>query len=233
MAADLTFGLGLGVMALLAVMLLVLGMYGGKTFGKQAGKLMMAFGAIFAILAVLTYAGAGGYLQSGEPATIAESAIYDVSVSESEGEVYAYASEHRIVVAMSFNDTSNAFVSSTGVFTLNWTLARADSMTTDSVAKLSLGNVPSVDVSGSANEYIMDDNSDGTWNALFTKAGGITSYETANVLVEAGSSAWCSVVFTLNSAAVAEMSQYESVNMPITVGGETWTIVLEKAIIST
>jgi hypothetical protein len=228
---DPTFGWGYLALGIVGIIILI-GVY---SMGRKMGALAK-IGALFGVV-LIGLAGAGyiveNYDSSANPAEIVPSAAYDVSVSEYEAEVYAYASEHHVVVAMIYNTTSNAFVTSTGVFNLNFTLIRADVLTTDAIARVYLGNVPTVDIAGAADEYILDENGDGTFNALFTKSGAVTSYETANVLVEAGSSNFCNVTFTLNGAAAHEMSLYESVDLPIVVGGETWIISCEMSHIDT
>jgi hypothetical protein len=227
--ADLTFGLGIAGLFVLAIILLGVAYFGKKMVGAQASKWMMAIGLIALLFSAVSYV---GIPLADDDTTIVESAAWDITVSESENETYAYALQHRVMVAVSFNDTSDAFVSNTGVFTLNFTALRADVLLTDAICRAQIGSVPTVDVAGSADEYILDKNTDGSFNVLFTKLGGVTSYESANVLVEAGSSGWVSVQFTLNADAVAEMSQYESCDLTFTIGGETWTIVIQKAIVT-
>lgn len=230
--ADLTFGLGIAGMAILGVIALLVAYMMTKQIGKPASNVLKAFGVIAILLSVVSYAGFSD-LGDDDTAEIVEQPSYDITVAENEAEVFVDASAHRITVAMSFNDTSDAFVSNTGVINLNWTLMRSDALVTDSVATLSIGAVPTVDVSGSADEYILDQNSDDSFKAKFLKTGGVYNYESINLLVEAGDSAWSNVTITLNSDAVENMSQYDSVSMFIYVGGEAWTIVFEKAVIST
>jgi hypothetical protein len=226
--ADLTFGLGVVGMAALALILLGVAYFGKKQVGKQASKWFMAIGLAAMLLSLIAYVGVADV----DEETIVETAQWDITVSEAEAEVYAYATENKVIVAVSFNDTSNAFVSNTGVFNLNFTAIRADVLLTDAICPASIGAVPTVDVAGAADEYILDKNTDGTYNALFTKTGSVTSYESANLLTEAGSSAWVNITFTLNADAVAEMSQYESVDLTFNIGGDVWTIQIQKATVS-
>ncbi len=223
---DLTFGLGVAGMFMVAIVLVGVAYFGKKTVGAQASKWMMAIGIVALLFSLIAYVGVP---LADDDANVIEQPAWDITVSESENETYVYASQHKVVVAMSFNDTSDAFVSNTGVFTLNFTASRADALLTNAICRAQINSVPTIDVAGAADEYILDENADGSFNVLFTKAGAITSYEAANVVVEAGDSAWVSVQFTLNADAVAEMNQYESVELTFTIGGENWTIQIQKA----
>lgn len=227
--ADLTFGLGVAGMFLVAIILIGVAYFGKKTVGAQASKWMMAIGIIALLFSAVAYVGVP---LADDDTTVVSNPAWDITVSEAEAEVYAYATQHKVIVAVSFNDTSDAFVSNTGVFNLNFTALRADALLTDAICRAEIGSVPTVDVAGAADEYILDENSDGTFNVLFTKAGAVTSYEAANLRVEAGSSAWVNVTFTLNAEAVAAMSAYESCDLTFTIGGEVWTIVIQKATVS-
>lgn len=227
---DLT--LGLGVVGIMAVggALLAVGYFGKKLIGGQASKMMLAFGLVALLFGGIAYIG----IPSGDDGKVlpAESAAWDITVTEAENEVFLYANDHRVVVAMSFNDTSDAFVSNTGVITLNFTASRADALLTNAICRGSIGSVATVDVAGSADEYILDENADGSFNALWTKSNGVTSYESAGLVVEAGDADYMTLQITLNADAVAEMSQYESESLIVTIGGESWTIEFQKVTVT-
>jgi len=229
--ADLTFGLGIAGIAALGVIALLVAYFMTKQIGKPAANLLKAFGVIAILLAGVSYAGFADWSADDTEEIVAQP-TYDITVAESEAEVYVNADEHRITVAMSFNDTTDAFASNTGVINLNWTVTRSDALLADSVATLSIGAVPTVDVAGAADEYILDENTDDSFKAKFLKANSY-NYENINLLIEAGESAWSNVTITLNADAVENMSQYDSVSMYIYIGGEAWTIIFEKAVIST
>lgn len=226
---DLTFGLGVAGIIFAAIALLLVGYFGKKMIGKQASKWFMAFGLIFLLFGGITYVGIPG--DDGAD-VVTEVAAWDITVTESENETYLYALEHRVVVAMSFNDTSDAFVDNTGVITLNFTASRADALLTTAICRGSIGSVPTVDVAGAADEYILDENADGSFNALWTKSNAVTAYESASMAVEAGDADYMTLAITLNADAVAAMSQYESAELTVTIGGESWTIVFQKVTVT-
>jgi hypothetical protein len=227
---DLTLGLGVvGIMSVGAVLLAV-GYFGKKMIGGQASKMMLALGLVALLFGGIAYIGIPS--GDGNDITPAESAAWDITVTEAENEVFLYANEHRVVVAMSFNDTSDAFVSNTGVITLNFTASRADALLVNAICRGSIGSVPTVDVAGAADEYILDENADGSFNALWTKSNAVTSYESAGMVVEAGDADYATLQITLNAAAVAEMSQYESCDLIVTIGGERWTIEFQKVTVA-
>jgi hypothetical protein len=198
--------------------------------GGQASKMMLALGLVALLFGGIAYIG----IPSGDGNEVepAETAAWDITVSEAENETFLYANEHRVVVAMSFNDTSDAFVDNTGVITLNFTASRADALLINAICRGSIGSVPTVDVAGAADEYILDENADGTFNALWTKSNAVTSYESCGMVVEAGDADYATLQITLNAAAVAEMSQYESCDLIVTIGGESWTIEFQKVTVT-
>jgi hypothetical protein len=224
MAVDLTFGLGVGAMFLLGAALLLVGYYGKKTLGKKPAQWFMGFGVIAIICAALVYTGAAAIIN---PPTneIVPSATYDVTCSEAENELSVDATAHTMTWAIDYNTTSNAFVSSTGVGAFNFSIARSDVLLTSAVAAVSLGSVPTIDVSGAADEYLIDQNADDSFNVLMQKTvDGIsmTAYESINVLVEAGSSAYVTVTITLNGAAAHAMTTNDITGFSLNVAGEIW-----------
>ena len=227
---DPTLGLGVLGMIALGGGSLFIAYFGKKAIGAKASQVLMAVGMIAILLGGIAWIGIP--TGDGDNVLPAETAAWDITVAESEAEVFLYANEHRAVVAMSFNDTSDAFVDNTGVVTLNFTASRADALLVTAICRGSIGSVPTVDVAGAADEYILDENSDGSFNALWTKSNAVTSYESAGMVVEAGDADYMTLQITLNAAAVAEMSQYESCEMSITIGGEIWTIEFQKVTVA-
>lgn len=221
--ADLTFGLGVAGILLLGAVLLIVGYFGKKSLGKFPAQLFAAFGVVAILLGVIVWAGIPA-LVSDEEEQIVPGATYDVSVTESESEVTVNEQTHKVTVAMIYNTTSDAFGSNTGDFELNFTIMRSDVLLTDSVAVSRIGNIPQVDVTGAADEYIVDQNADDSFKVYFTKAGSISAYESMNVRLEAGDSAWLLVNVTLNGAAVHAMDENDIVEFSISIAGETWYI---------
>lgn len=227
---DLTLGLGVTGIIILGIVLLAVAYFGKKMIGGKASQIMMALGLVAILLGGIVYIGIP--TGDGENTLPVEQAAWDITIIEAENEVFLYANEHRVVVAMSFNDTSDAFVSNTGVITLNFTASRADALLVNAICRGSIGSVPTVDVAGAADEYILDENADGSFNALWTKSNGVTSYESAGLVVEAGDADYMTLQITLNADAVAEMSQYESCDLIVTIGGESWTIEFQKVTVT-
>jgi hypothetical protein len=229
MTGDLTFGLGVTAMVALGVLLIVVGYFARKAIGGHGSNVMMVIGAVAILLGGIVYV---GIPMGDENEIVVESASWDIACTESENETYLYATEHRAVVAMNYNTTSNLFIAGTGVITLNFSAARADALLTNAICKGYIGSVPTVDVTGAADEYIVDQNSDDSFNALWTKSSAVTAYEDCNMMVEPGDSDYMTLTITLNALAVDAMSQYENVNLLITIGGEVWTISFELVTLS-
>lgn len=223
MATDLTFGLGVAGMFLLGIILILVGYFGKKEIGQKPAKWFMGFGLIAIVISAVVYAGVIEYLNPPEE-QIVPSASYDVTASDAQAWVSEKASTHTITIAMDYNTTSNLFVGGTGVATVNFTVSRSDALVDDAVASLAIGSVPMVDVVGSTDEYMVDQNADDSFNALWTKAGGFTQYESMNILVEAGGSAWATITFTMNGAAAHAMTTNDIVSMNLSIAGESWTV---------
>jgi hypothetical protein len=226
---DLTLGLGAVGAFILGAVLLLAGYY--KVFPAFAKVLKFA-GAVFVLIGLLSYA---GFSMTTTPAaqSVGETAVYDVTVSESKSYESIQADSHLIVNAITYNTTSNTFIASSGTIVFNTTILRADALLTDSVTQVSIGAIPLVDVTGAASQPILAKNTDSTYNADMVKAGGISTHESINVLVPAGGSAWCNVTLNLNALAVDSMTLYESQNIPIYIGGELWTVQCELVSIHT
>lgn len=227
---DLLLGLTAGGMCLVGIIIMVVAWM--APIPKKFGKVFVAIGAVAFLIGAAAYVGLIDTDGDAGGATITESAVYDIMITESDSHVTVDADTNRITMALSFNDTSDAFVSNTGYAELNISLARGDALITDAVATGSLGTVCSVDITGSADEYILDQNADDSFKMKWTKASGSYSYEDCSVLVEAGSSAYVVLNITLNADAVAGMDQYDTCTIDFTIGGEEWTINCIKATVS-
>lgn len=231
---DLTLGLGVSGMGIVAGILLVLGLFGDKVGipDKPAGWLK-TFGVVGLIFAIIV---AFGVVQSEEKQTVVEDQpTFEVSVSESDSHVTYDSTDRMFTIAVSFNDTSDAFVSQTGYMEANFTVYRTDALLKDAVVTAELGNVGIIDVAGASNEYILDENADGTFKAKWTKANSVSTWEDATLLVEQDNDASNYIVLniTLNADAVAEMSQYGSTSFSFDLAGYDFSVNIIKATVST
>lgn len=220
---DLTFGLGVSTMFLLGAGLLLVGYFGKESIGQKGARWLMIFGVIAVLLAGAVYVGVDVLIEP--PAQMVPGATYDVTCTESEAELSVDSTAHTMTWAMDYNKTSNAFENSTGVATFNFTMARGDTLLTNSIANVAIGAVPSVDIAGAADEYLIDQNADDSFNALMTKVvdgSSITAYENINVLIEAGSSESVRVQITLNGDAAHGMTANDIYSFNIVAGGEVW-----------
>lgn len=194
-----------------------------------------------AIVLMLVVVGIGaafamGYLQKAPPASAyTEKAAFDYSMAESCFVVPDLDNVNgaRIYAPVSFNDTSDAFVSSTNVITLNFTISRDDAVEGSAMAYCSIGAVPYVAVTGAASEPILSKTGN-DFSAAWTKTGiATTFYEEVRVSIAEGSSAYATVVITLSADALAAMSQYQSIELPIYVAGHSIILDIEKATVVT
>jgi hypothetical protein len=231
MAMDLTFGYGVVAFLLIGAGLIAAN-YIFKKELKGISKYVIVAGVAFLLC------GGATYMIAQNPAADTADIL---TPGATFGSVCAAPSTHTTIqnnskiinVAMNYNTTSNAFVSSTNVATLNFTISRSDAGIADAVATCSLGNVPLVGITGATSQPIVALNSDNTYNAKFAKAGGFSQYESGTVLVSAGSSAWMTVTITANAAAADGMSQYQVMQVPLNIGGQVWNVNFQLVTITT
>ncbi|MDD3092133.1 MAG: hypothetical protein PHG80_10955 [Methanoregulaceae archaeon] len=225
---DPTFGLGLtGIMIVLLVALLLSLFLAGWQFKKKPFYYWNILIVFFLLLGFLSYAGV--FALTTPPAEIEEQPVFELSLTESMTHVTYDSTTHHLTMACDYNDTSDAFANNTQYLQVNVTISRADVLLTNAIAQASFGSVGVVDVAGGADEYIVDQNADDTYKALWTKAGGITAWEHTSVLVEAGESAWIVLNVTLNADAMAHMDKFDTVTYEFTIADITFEVTVMKA----
>jgi hypothetical protein len=218
---DLLFGIGATGMVVVGLILLAVG-YLMPGIPKKIGSIVMLLGAVAFLLGGASWA---GLLTAPEGASaVQDSAVYDITYTESNAWQTFDDDSNVITWAVQYNTTSNTFVGGTGTIAGNFTLARADALTTDAVATGALGSVAQIAVTGAVAQPIVAENADGSSNFKWIKASGAYAYEDISVLVPAGSENYVLLNVTLNADAVEEMVQYESCDITFTLAGEMFTI---------
>ncbi|MDW5563214.1 MAG: hypothetical protein SA339_08305 [Methanomassiliicoccus sp.] len=218
---DLLFGLTAGAMLFLGVVVFLIGWIG---FGipKKYGSWIKVIGGIMVLIGAGAYVGLIG--TSGTPQATIETATYDIGYTESQAWQTYDSETHVITVAMNYNLTNKAFVGGTGSITGVFALTRSDALTTDASALGTLGNVAMVDVTGASPEPILAQNSDNSYQFVWTKASGATVHPDVSVLVPAGDSVNVTLTVTFNADAVDAMAHYETQDVTFTLAGEQFTI---------
>jgi hypothetical protein len=191
-------------------------------------------GLIACVFGLVVYTGALASTQIVEE----ETPEWDISATLDADETWntLYSDENMIQMAVSFNDTSDAFVSNTQYLEANFTILRADAGSENAkcLCQLGISGVPLIDVSGAADEYILDEVSTGEFDWEWTKEGATTGvYEQVYVVVEEVGDSWVVLNITLNAAALVSMDTYETAEIDFTIGGESWTIEVVKAVVTT
>jgi hypothetical protein len=232
MAMDLTFGFGVAAFIVAGLILIALNYFGPKAWGAKMKKAMAVAGVLLLVAGSITYVAAMQPASSTQTIITPNASFNSVCAAPSTHTTIQNNS-HIINIAMSYNSTSKLLTGSTDVTVLNFTISRADSGIADAVATCSLGNVPIVGIVGSTAQPIVAVNSDNTYKAAFAKAGGFSSYQSGTVLVSAGSSGWMTCTLTLNSAALAGMSQYQVEQIPLSIGGQSWIVNAQLVSITT
>jgi hypothetical protein len=220
-------------MGLIPLVMVLLGKYLKLTNNVKVVLIVLGIGVITVGVAAGT--GVLDFLGGEEAQVIEEQPSYEVSVDEDMAHVTYDSDTHIFTMAVSFNDTTDAFVGVTNYYQANFTISRADLLDSDAITTGILGVVGVVDVTGASDEYLIDQNADDTFKASWTKVSGlstVSTWENVNIKVESGDSNWAILNITLNSVALANMEQYDSGVIDFVLAGIHYQIVVLKATVS-
>jgi hypothetical protein len=225
--ADLTFGLGVVGLVLVGIVLIGIAVM-MKGLTRNTKSALMAVGVIALAFSVISVALPS--LGNVDNAQITENVTFDVSASESMAHVTYNDATNTFLMACVWDSGDSAFANNTQYFEATFDIAWATGPAgQDGIARAALGSVGMVDVEGAANEYIVDQNADKSFKALWTKSSSVTAYESINTLVQYGMEGQVTLNVTLNADAMAEMDQYEQTSFGFTVGGHSYTVNVMKA----
>ena len=229
----------------IGIALLFLG-YNFLKLGLDSGsrKLLRYGGFAFIIFAVATYAGFS--LVGEEEAPVAVSVgSFDVTTSEAMSWLTVNNQAQTVTWAVTYNYTAEDF---TGVGTAAGG-AGAESNSQYALLSFSVDrglgtvglvqtfgevtSVPSItnDTTGVSHDILTQSND--MYNAIWTRADSTTSYEMITVTIaETADGAVVTLNMTLASASVGSMDQFDTVNIGLVIGGESWTVTVLLANVS-
>lgn len=218
---------------IVGALLLVLG-YGYIKLGFQAKtmKLFKVGGFLLVAYAIASYAGISLVSTDDEaPATTVGS--FDVTGSESSTWLTVDNNAQSFTWAVTYNYTAGDFTNAVGTGTATNTEYGAFTFQVDrGLGTVGLvqtyGDVmtiPSISNDTDGESYPVLTKTNDLYNAIWTRADATTAYDMITLTIaEDDDGVSATLNMTLSASAIHSMDQYDSFNISVYVGGETWTI---------
>lgn len=194
---------------------------------------------VFIFAAILTSPFASIPQETTTPQTtiVAEPTEYtiDVDGGTDTSSIVSYdETTHKFTIVCGYNETSDSIVTSDGGAwsnpVLNFTVVAlpTEVASTDKVVPVSAqATVPSFSVSGET-YYLVSKDSNGKYNLLWETEDGMSDKEDIQFTVPFSSPKWVTLTITLDSDAIAQLSEYQSKDITVTIGGQTFTVSVMK-----
>jgi hypothetical protein len=188
---------------------------------KRASKF---FGVILVVAAIATYSGISIF---GEDTSAPASSVgtFVVNGSEAESHVTLDQVAKKFVVAATFDTSDADFTDNTGLFNVTFTVQRGLGTVGLVQTYGDVSSIPSVsDTTGTA--YPVIAKSSDQYSATWTRADDTTANKMVTLTIaEDADGVEVSLQIQLNAEAFAQMDQYDTETIGITIGGENWSIV--------
>lgn len=223
---------------IIGVVLLLIG-YSYFKIGLSAKtlKLLRVGGVIAVAYALLSWAGISLFAaEEAPPATTVGS--FDVTATESMGWITVDNNAQLITWAVTYNYTAGDFTGATGPSNSQYCLVSFSvdrGLGTVGLVQTygDVTSVPSItnDTTGVSTPVLTKTNDQ--YTAIWTRADATTAYEMVTITIaETADGAVVTLNMTLAATAVQSMSQYDTANIGIMIGGETWTAQVLLATVS-
>jgi hypothetical protein len=197
----------------------------------RSKRMCRFIGVAMVALGVLSWAGIP-LLGEEEAPTQETVGSFTVTGSESESFVSLDQVAKKFVIAVNFSDGGDTFNGGTGEFDVNFTVQRGLGTVGLVQTYGDVKTIPSVTASSGDSYPIISKTSD-QYNADWTRADLTTANKMVTITIaEDADGAEVMLTITLNADAVAEMDQYEAVDIGVLIGGENWTIEVLKSIVT-
>jgi len=196
-------------------------------------KLSRFIGVILVVLAVLSYAGINLFMaEEAPPASTVGS--FDVTASESDSWVTVDNLQQLITWAVTYNYTSGAFVTNTQYAEISFTVDRGLGTVGLVQTYGDVSTVPSITNDTTGESYPLLTKTNDQYTAIWTRADATTAYEMITITIaETADGATVTLNMTLAASAVGSMDLYDSANIGISIGGESWAVQVLLADVST
>jgi len=233
------FGIPLWIILAFIALVFIIG-YWVPQISKPIPKGLYTFlTLLFIFLAIMTspFANVPEQETPTQTTIVAEPTEYtiDVSGGTDTSNIVTYdESSHKFTIVCGYNTTSDSIVTSSGGDrtnpVLNFTVVAlpTEVASTDKVVPVTAqATVPSFSVSGET-YYLVSKDSNGKYNLLWTTQDGMTDKEDIHFTVPFSSPKWVTLTITLDSDAIEQLSTYQSKDITVTIGGQTFTVSVMK-----
>lgn len=207
-------------------------------------KLVKIIGVLFVAYAVLSYAGINLFgTEEAAPATSVGS--FDVTASDSMSWVTTDNNAQSVTWAVTYNYTAGDFSGVGGADGGAGAQSNSQYCQVSFVVDRGLGTVglvqtygkvsgvPSVTNDTTGISYPLLTKTNDQYNAIWTRADATTAYEMITLTIaETADGVTVTLNMTLNGDAIKSMDQYDTANLSIYIGGETWSVQVLLANVS-
>jgi len=219
-------------MFVVGVLLLLIG-YSYIKLGFQGKTLKLARigGIILVALALLSYAGINLFsTEEAPPASTVGS--FEVTATESMTHLTVDNNAQSVTWAVDYNYSSETFDSSTNYFQVQFSVDRGLGTVGLVQTYGDVTSIPSITNDTTGQSYPILTKTNDQYNALWNRSDGTSAYKMITITIaETADGAQVTLNMTLNGDALDAMDVYDSVNISILIGGETWTVqVLEATV---
>lgn len=210
----------------------------------QTRKLLKFAGVIAVGYAVLSYAGLWA-ISAEEAAPVTTVGAYDVTASESMAWLTVDNNAQIVTWAVTYNYTAGDFSGVGGADGGAGAQSQSQYALIQFNVDRGLGTVglvqtygevtsiPSITNDTTGTSYAVLTQSNDQYNALWNRSDGSTAYEMITITIaETADGAIVSLNMTLASNAIGSMDQYDTFNIGVVIGGESWTVQVLLANVS-
>ena len=199
---------------------------------SQGVKKMSKLIAIVAGLALAASLFGIGFETSDAP-TAASVGTFEVTAAESSTWLTLDQNAKKVICACDYNTTASDFDDNTDYIEVTFTVQRGLGNVGLTQSYGDVSSIPSV-TSSSGDSYPIITKTNELYDADWTREDSSTANKMVTITIaEDDDGVDVDLNITLNGDAVAEMDQYDTVDIGVTIGGESWTIQVLLATVST
>jgi hypothetical protein len=217
---------------IVGVVLLLIGYgYFKLGFSVKTLKLLRIVGVILVGVAVLSYLGINLFATEEAPPSETVGA-FEVTASESMSHLTVDNNANVVTWAVDYNYTTEAFDSSSNYASILFSVDRGLGTVGLVQTYGDVTSIPSISNDTTGQSYPILTKTNDQYNALWNRSDGTSAYKMVTITIaETADGAQVTLNLTLNGDALDAMDVYDSVNIGLSIGGQSWTIqVLEATV---
>ena len=218
---------------IIGVVLLLVGYsYFKLGLSSKTLKLFRVVGIIAVAYAILSWAGISLFgAQEAPPATSVGS--FDVTATDSMSWITIDNNAQLVTWAVTFNYTSGAFGGNTQYCQVHFHVDRGLGTVGLVQTYGDVTSVPSITNGTTGQSYPLLTKTNDQYNAIWTRADGTTAYKMVTITIaEDANGAVVTLNMTLAANAVQAMHQYDTADIGVMIGGQSWTVQVLLANVS-